>query len=328
MGQGSEEINPIRRRLVFGGLAAAGAAAIPGGALAKALEGSVGSREEHIRTTVELARKQLKTPELMRALKGQGEAPLARVLNAVGAPIMRKQVEGTAFDVAELHRRYPVQLAGSPNGRRLVAAYDGAGLEAYRSSPRANCFYFGDADHVMANAHTILGSKELRQGRSVDAGLLRVPRHFRASSEEQIIRDDGTVTNADIQASLVAVVGIDPGDRTSDKEGHKTFLGVAFRLEPGFIQAIRRTGQPWADHLSHSFAIVLPPGENDDSAEGMSGSQVSVYKDGEWKFCGEYWGSKSTGIQNQGRTMTLGYLHGIDDLRAERERPDFLRANF
>ncbi|OGG79593.1 hypothetical protein A3A39_02070 [Candidatus Kaiserbacteria bacterium RIFCSPLOWO2_01_FULL_54_13] len=338
MKEGGPEIN--RRTFFLGGAAVAGVSSLlavspelrklfeaVSSAEKLRAEERIRVNEEYVKTAVTLARERLKTPDLRRALRGQGENPLGRILQVVGTPI--EHVEGTSFDVAELHRRYPVQIAGPSNNFVFASAYDKFNRGgSYHTVGHSNGFYWGDAKHIMANAHTLLGIKEPPPGRSVDMGLLRLPPRLHARSEEQIIRDDGTLTNADIHGALVAVVGIDPGEPTSDKVGHKTFLGTAFRIEPGLVRVGEGVTQTWFDHFRNSFAVVLPPDEDDRSAWGMSGAVVFAHKD-KWEFGGAYWSSWPTRFRRGGgrKIMTLGFFHGIDDLRAELRRPDLLRVD-
>ena len=285
-------------------------------------------REDYITKLTHFAREELQSPLLQRALRGEGENPVSRVLRVVGIPILPEHVERTKFDVSELHRRYPVQITGSVARKNfsLTSAYDKSGKGPYMREQNANCFYWEDDTHVMTSGHVIKGDNKLREERSVDMGLIQVPQKFRASSKEQIIHRDPSVTNADIHGSLVAVVGIGVNGGSGEKS-HKTYLGTAFRLEAGFVKANRRsTDKTWADHFTNSFAVVLPPGEDQYTQRRMSGSAVFVYKDGAWKFCGKYWSAQPTMVSRDGKTMVFGCFHGVDDLDAELKRPDLLRA--
>lgn len=283
-------------------------------------------RARLIAAEVEKVRKRLRSPLVKEALQGKGPDPVARVVDAIEIPVVDYKlrgvsIEGTSYDLRELHRRFPVQVKVGRPAEQIIPSYtNNSGKSAYIKGGYGNGFYWDNRNTLMTTRHVVNGGQDIEANTSIDVDLVTLPANLAAVSDEQVLRDDGTLTNGDIHGALVAIVGIDP-DRSSDERGHKTFLGVAARATEAFYQRLNpELTTDWTTHLTNSFMVLLPPLETAESSRGLSGSHVFVWK-GQWKFAGVFWSAVPVPISGQNRTVTIAQFHGIDDIRkGQKER--------
>ena len=285
---------------------------------------SVSEREKKIGTWVLDAQVRLKRPEVKAALDGKGKFPLSTVTSAIEMPIVDGKIrgvsiEGTKYDLSRLHQRFPVQVGNDRGSTTIIPAYKNVvGKAAYLTDNYGNGFYWKNRNTILTARHITMrreiGKSELEKGKSVDVDVIRVPDHLAATSDEQVVHPAEGLTNADIHGALVAVVGIDP-DNTSDARGHKTILGIAARNTLGFQYAYnRKQGEVWLDHLVNSYTVIFPPGDNQQTSKGLSGANVFVLKNAKWEFAGVFFAAADAELGDQGRTVTFGQFHGVDDV--------------
>jgi hypothetical protein len=145
-----------------------------------------------------------------------------------------------------------------------------------------------------------------------DISVASVAPHFAARSPEQVIRDDPSVSDADIHGSLVCIVGRDP-DPWGDMDGAKVYPGVAVKMTPQFIRGAlaeipqtNRRGmssheyehfiQKIQDRMDNSYLMMLPPGEargypradSELPCQGMSAAPVFGFIRGKYRFVGMF----------------------------------------
>lgn len=260
----------------------------------------------------------LRDPEVLEALEGRGEDPLSVILGAIEIPILPDDLKYTKYDVSELLRRYPVQIEMSGN----------------KGTYRGNGIFWQDPGIQLTAGHVISGDQSIdtRYPEDVDVGAYRVDANFEARPE-QVVKDDPSITNASIHGRFVAIVGFDP-DTTSDEHGYKTYPGIAVKVTPGLAHALHGHAPSLMQKFQNSFLLILPPGEAKSPSErsgntiwqsasakkqvraqGMSGSPMFVYLNGQYSFGGIFWAVRSAKDRVRKRSLDIGYVHGIDDIR-------------
>ena len=282
-------------------------------------------KQETLDNVIVAVQRNLRNPAVLEALEGRGKDFLSVILGAVEIPILPEHLEGTSYDVSELLRRYPIQVEVS---RGTTTSF-------------GNGIFWQDPNTQLTAEHVISGnlSSDTELPAGVDVSTYRVD-PFLSASSEQIVKDDPNLTNDDIHGQLVSIVGFDP-DTTSDKNGYKTYPGIAIKITPGLARfLVEHSGplvkkRPLMEKYQNSFMLVLPPGEAKQNvsvvstgwgkstailepirrAAGMSGSPMFVHLKGRYVFGGIFWSTFSFGNFSSYRNMDIGFVHGIDDVR-------------
>ncbi len=329
----------INRRNFLGGLGSLASAAFVGSKLRSekvstdiprtvSNEGAKGNfldsnldKQQRLENSIAAIQQNLRHPDVLEALEGRGKDPLSVILGAIEIPILPEHIEGTKYGVDEIRQRYSVQveILNSNGERRSIG----------------NGVFFRDSKIQLTAAHVVDGSTSTidPHPNGVDAALPKITDARLTASPEQIVYDDPNTTNADIHGQFVVVVGFDP-DSTSDESGYKTYPGVAVKVTPGLAHHLYGNWPHLVEKVQNSFMLVLPPGEakspahssEDDASQptggkkyarvaGMSGSGMFVHHEGRYVFGGTFWSALSMKDVVRKRSVDIGFIHGIDDIR-------------
>ena len=352
----------FRRSLIFGTpLLAFGAAARAQGvfteAPAQSADRPVAAMQETFRhvkeyfvsQTIEATKVALAQESATEALRWEGEFPQSALFRAIDIPILPDHLEGTKYDYADLRRRYPVQFGlgthrheGSP---RLIAAIDKDQdpifkREGYLSENYGNCFYWNTPDTIVTTEHLAERFPESRhfvRKDGWDVSVANVAARFASHSPEQVIHDDASVSDAEINGSLVCIVGRDP-DASGDMEGAKIYPGIAVKMTPAFIRGVlaeipaaNRRGMSAHDYdiyirrmrerMTNSYMVMLPLGEARANSEGelpcqgMSASPVFGFIRGEYRPVGVFFSAMCLEDALQKRDVDVGFFHPVSAIR-------------
>ena len=256
-------VDNVRRNLILGVPAVAiGAQAVAHRAFAQQNASRVNGvtpheafrdvKERFVNEAIGITREALDQASVLDALEWQGEFPQSALFRALELPILPAHLDDTTYDYSDLRRRYPVQLGvtsvAADSHRhvvspRVIPAIDkdrdaSFRRDGYLSDGYGNCFYWNSPDTIVTTEHLAERFPEswhsLRRD-GFDISVASVAPHFAARSPQQVIRDDPSVSDADIHGSLVCIVGRDP-DPWSDMDGAKVYPGVAVKMTPQFIR--------------------------------------------------------------------------------------------
>ncbi|RJQ35502.1 hypothetical protein C4556_00165 [Candidatus Parcubacteria bacterium] len=321
-----EEPSLTRRSLLFGVGAFAAVRVLPQDLiddLAGSFEKESSEKQKALDAAIAAIQKRLREPEVLEALEGKGKHPIMTVLRAIEAPLLQEHLEDTSYDTTELHKKY-VHSMRFPYGR-------------------GNGTYWRDGRTVLTAAHATYGTERgviTYPVKNIDIDMVDVSGTAETSDSAGIVEDDISMTNNDIHAQFVAVVGVDVDDTASTAahdRGHKTYPGVAIKISPGLARRLTNNAEE-VIQMENSFMLILPPGESeadlndlgklalkpeDESplhAKGMSGSTVYAYLNGKYVPAGVFWGAGPMPDQEFQRTLSVGYFHGIDEVRRVEER--------
>ena len=276
-------------------------------------------KQKALDNAIAAVQRNLRNPLVLEALEGRGKDPLSLILGAVEIPILPEYLEGTSYDVSELLQRYPAQVETSHGQRTSIG----------------NGIFWQDPGIQLTAGHVVSGdlSPDAESPAGVDVSTYRVD-PFLSASSEQVVKNDPNLTNADIHGQLVSIVGFDP-DTTSDKNGYKTYPGIAIKVTHGLARFLAGYPRPLMEKYQNSFMLILPPGEAKQNvsvvstgrgkstatlepvrrAAGMSGSPMFVHLKNGYVFGGIFWSTVSFGNSSSYRNMDIGFVHGIDDVR-------------
>lgn len=332
VGENGQEVS---RRKFLVGLGALGASiALPKEALTQATLGSskehIAKWEKYIEDWVLFAKQRLAKSDVREAFEARGENAFSRVLQALETPLLAEHANYTKFNTNPIRNTYPVQVgkfSGSYNLRQFdVMSFLRKKWAGYFKSDEhaGNGFFFGDRNTLIVPRHVneIFHSKPFftkDTKHTVDVMSWKVPDSLRAINDGTVLQDPEGLTNKDIHGSLVAVVGIDPGDRNASKLlEHKVYLGIAGKMSADLYRARGDGGsllEVWEKFMDTSFQIILPPGETREDSTGMSGSPVFMWRNEAWTLCGIYYASLETEDSTRKKTVHSGVFHGIDQIR-------------
>ncbi len=325
-----EKIDEGRRWFLRGAIASAAMAvmpALPDTAHAEKLDvqRSIEEREAIIANAIEKTRRAMNTPDVLAARKGEGRDLLMKVFRTLQFPITPEFIKGTKYDMSGVRKRHAVQIAyrWGRNQKLIVELISNkAEFKKETEAGYGNGIFFGTAHSFLTAKHVAEDSQNRPDPRAArDIAILHTGA-LRARPE-QVVKDDPTLTNNDIDGAFVSVEGIDP-DTTGDFEGYKSYPGVALKLSRGFIDKLYYTTPvAYRERLCKSFAIILPPGEGTGATaaqtpgSGMSGSPVWTLRNGERVLAGIMHMTTSERDPATGRTIDIAFFHGIEDVREE-----------
>ncbi|HEY4519756.1 MAG TPA: hypothetical protein VJH33_01830 [Candidatus Paceibacterota bacterium] len=330
----TEHGREISRRKLLIGLGALGASvALPKEALTQATLGSskehIAEWEKYIEDTVAWAQKKIFSDDAREAFSARGEHAFERVLQALEMPLLARHANYTKFNVNPLLNTYPIQVGRSGKGyglrqfdtRRFLSKQWEGYFEPQQHA--GNGFYFGDRNTLIVPWHvneSLMGRPSFTEGvqHTIDIMKWNVPDAMRALRDSSVLQDPVGLTNSDIHGSLVAVVGVDPGDKNTDRLGRKAYLGVAGKMSTDLYMAgfgNTKNAEVWAKFMEHAFQIILPPGETFKATRGMSGSPTFVWKNEQWALCGIYFAGTEYEDSVRKKTVYSGFFQGIDQIR-------------
>jgi hypothetical protein len=357
----------VRRNLVLGIPAAAAGVSLfgretlagttPSPDFAQPAEMFRRAKEDFIDQAIEISRAALAQDGVREALAWQGECPQSALFRAIELPILPAHLDETKYDVTDLRRRYPVQMglpasALAVNHRhaassRLIASLDKDRdalfrNEGYLGGNYGNCFYWNAPDLIVTTEHLAElfpeSAKRLRKD-GLDISVAIVGEHLASQSLEQIIYDDPSVSDADINGSLVCIVGRDP-DVFSDMDGAKVYPGIAVKLTPEFVQGalseISQTNHHGMNahdferyiarvrnRMDNAFMMMLPPGEarayphteSELPCQGMSASPVFGFIRGAYRPVGIFFSAMCLEDAERRRSVDVAFFHPISAIR-------------
>jgi hypothetical protein len=282
-------------------------------------------REVLLDEAITSVRRAMNAPDVLEAFAGQGVGVVTRVLRPLQTHIDASYVKETKYDASEERKRYCVQVAfqrGLDGKKAITFRSSAAGSQPLAKAGYGNGFFWGRADRLVTAQHVLDEALSRPAVESLlDVAVVNVPPHLIADSA-QIIRDDTSLTNAEIHGAFVSVEGIDP-DATSI-DGCKSYPGVAMRLRRRFVERAFSTLKPFErERLSSSFVFALPPGEavgaTDESkpAAGMSGSPVFLYRNGSRVLAGILHSVLHARDPPTGDMTDIGFFHGVEEIRQQ-----------
>jgi hypothetical protein len=313
------------------------------------------AKEDFIDEAVEISRSALAQDSVREALAWQGECPQSALFRAIELPILAAHLDETKYSVTDLRRRYPVQMglpAPTPGAvhrhtSRLIAAIDkdrDAQFrdDGYLGANYGNCFYWNAPDLVVTTEHLAElfpdSAKRLRKD-GLDISVAIVDEHLASQAPEQIIYDDPSVSDADIQGSLVCIVGRDP-DVFSDMDGAKVYPGIPVKMTPEFVRGAlseisqtNRHGMNVHDferyitrvrnRMDNAYMMMLPPGEaraypdteSELPCQGMSASPVFGFIRGAYRPVGIFFSAMCLEDVERRRSVDVAFFHPISAIR-------------
>jgi hypothetical protein len=315
------------------------------------------AKEDFIDQAIEISRAALAQESAQEALAWQGECPQSALFRAIELPLLAAHLDETRYSVADLRRRYPVQmglpaaLTGAnhrhPASSRLIASIDKDRdatfrKDGYLGGNYGNCFYWNAPDLIVTTEHLAEvfpdSAKRLRKD-GLDISVAIVGDHFASQSPEQIIYDDPSVSDADIQGSLVCIVGRDP-DAFSDMDGAKIYPGIAVKMTPEFVHGalseiaagdrhgmnahdFERYIQRVRSRMDNSYMMMLPPGEaraypdseSELPCQGMSASPVFGFIRGAYRLVGIFFSAMCLEDAERRRSVDVAFFHPISAIR-------------
>ncbi len=291
---------------------------------ARNLEGVEGKKqlEAVLDAAIEVMQRAAHSPEIVRALNGEGDRLISTVLSAMQSPIDRSLIAGTKYDASIERRRYSVQIVGRVTNGELKVSF--RSLQRYSANLESAGYcngFFLTPDLFVTTQHFFDENLNVAPTSFRDIRVISVPENMRARPE-QIIRDDTSLSNAEIHGAFVSIEGIHRGDDTNDEESYPS---VAFRVGRKFAERVF-AGCPRyeIERNARSFMMVLPPGESVEIGNtkkartaGMSGAPVWMYRNGDRVLAGIFRSCKAIKDPRTGRTIDVAFFHGIEDVREE-----------
>ena len=313
------------------------------------------AKEDFIDEAIAISRAALAQDSVREAMAWEGECPQSALFRAIELPILAAHLDETKYNVTDLRRRYPVQMglpAPTPGAvhrhtSRLIAAIDKDRdaqfrTDGYLGANYGNCFYWNAPDLIVTTEHLAElfpeSAKSLRKD-GLDISAAIVSEHLASQSPEQIIYDDPSVSDADIQGSLVCIVGRDP-DPFSDMDGAKVYPGIAVKMTPEFVRGALLEISPASRHgmnahdferyiarvrsrMSNAYMLMLPPGEaraypNSDTelpCQGMSASPVFGFIRGAYRPVGIFFSAMCLEDAERRRSVDVAFFHPISAIR-------------
>jgi hypothetical protein len=329
---------------------------VPGAApLAEPSELFRRAKEDFIDEAIEISRAALAQDSVREAMAWEGECPQSALFRAIELPILAAHLDETKYNVTELRRRYPVQMglpAPTPGAvhrhtSRLIASLDKDRDAQFRSdgflgANYGNCFYWNAPDLIVTTEHLAElfpdSAKSLRKD-GLDISVAIVGEHLASQAPEQIIYDDPSVSDADIQGNLVCIVGRDP-DVFSDMDGAKVYPGIAVKMTPEFVHGAlsevsqsNRRGMSAHDferyiarvgnRMDNAYMMMLPPGEaraypdteSELPCQGMSASPVFGFIRGAYRPVGIFFSAMCLEDVERRRSVDVAFFHPISAIR-------------
>ena len=313
------------------------------------------AKEDFIDEAIEISRAALAQDSVQEALAWQGECPQSALFRAIDLPILAAHLDETKYNVTDLRRRYPVQMglpAPTPGAvhrhtSRLIAAIDKDRdaqfrKDGYLGANYGNCFYWNAPDLIVTTEHLAElfpeSATSLRKD-GLDISVAIVGEHLASQALEQIIYDDPSVSDADIQGSLACIVGRDP-DPFSDMDGAKVYPGIAVKMTPEFVHGAlseisqaSRHGMNARDferyiarvrnRMGNAYMMMLPPGEaraypDSDTelpCQGMSASPVFGFIRGAYRPVGIFFSAMCLEDVERRRSVDVAFFHPISAVR-------------
>ena len=267
--------------------------------------------------------------QLVQDVLQKGGTDAARVVTEIiNQPITADLLEGTSYDVTELHRKYPAMIHIEKDVEpTLYPSHLLPQAQRPNSGGYGNGFYWRDGRTLLTPAHVAevfsdeVNSENIKA--TFDAAYVDVSGRFASTSPEYVVPSTNLIQREDIQGRLVSVVGIDP-DKTSDEQGRKTYTGIGFCLNEKIARVLFPEIFDKSEHESlqksveDACVIILPPGENLEDekgktlAKGMSGSPAFVYIDGHYKVAGMFFAAAVIELDN--KTLYVGLILPIDEI--------------
>jgi hypothetical protein len=313
------------------------------------------AKEDFIDEAIAISRAALAQDSVREAMAWEGECPQSALFRAIELPILAAHLDETKYNVSDLRRRYPVQM-GLPtptpgavhrHTSRLIAAIDKDRdaqfrTDGYLGANYGNCFYWNAPDLIVTTEHLAElfpeSAKSLRKD-GLDISAAIVSEHLASQAPEQIIYDDPSVSDADIEGSLVCIVGRDP-DPFSDMDGAKVYPGIAVKMTPEFVRGALLEVSPASRHgmnahdferyiarvrgrMSNAYMLMLPPGEaraypDSDTelpCQGMSASPVFGFIRGAYRPVGIFFSAMCLEDTERRRSVDVAFFHPISAIR-------------
>ena len=313
--RGREEPEPSRRNFLKGVLAFGATAMVSGKVLATTkliapermpinLE-----RQKRIDDMVAAARSELQSPALQEALQGRGDDPLPKILQVLQKVSISTipHLEETTYDVNGL-RKFPAQVEITSNTGKV-------------STSNSGILDFGDEQFEATAAHPKYGSDFSDYPvPGVDVVMRRLEKRAEGEDSERVIKVNPNLTDADIDARFVAVVG-------EDDSISKVYAGMTIRITSGLADVLAQGDKELAQRLQGSFMVLLPHGEKRSSkgdrtkpslVAEMTGASVFAHDGKAYDYAGNFSRAFSTeGFQ--GEEIGLGFFTGIDGIRRAKE---------
>jgi hypothetical protein len=313
------------------------------------------AKEDFIDEAIAISRAALAQDSVREAMAWEGECPQSALFRAIELPILAAHLDETKYNVTDLRRRYPVQMglpAPTPGAvhrhtSRLIAAIDKDRdaqfrTDGYLGANYGNCFYWNAPDLIVTTEHLAElfpeSAKSLRKD-GLDISAAIVSEHLASQAPEQIIYDDPSVSDADIEGSLVCIVGRDP-DPFSDMDGAKVYPGIAVKMTPEFVRGALLEISPASRHgmnahdferyiarvrsrMSNAYMLMLPPGEaraypDSDTelpCQGMSASPVFGFIRGAYRPVGIFFSAMCLEDAERRRSVDVAFFHPISAIR-------------
>jgi len=313
------------------------------------------AKEGFIDEAIEISRAALAQDSVREAMAWQGESPQSALFRAIELPILAAHLDETKYNVTDLRRRYPVQMglpAPTPGAvhrhtSRLIAAIDKDRdaqfrKDGYLGANYGNCFFWNAPDLIVTTEHLAElfpeSAMSLRKD-GLDISVAIVGEHLASQALEQIVYDDPSVSDADIQGSLVCIVGRDP-DPFSDMDGAKVYPGIAVKMTPKFVHGAlseisqaSRHGMNARDferyiarvrnRMGNAYMMMLPPGEaraypDSDTelpCQGMSASPVFGFIRGAYRPVGIFFSAMCLEDVERRRSVDVAFFHPISAVR-------------
>jgi hypothetical protein len=313
------------------------------------------AKEDFINEAIEISRAALTQDSVREAMAWEGECPQSALFRAIELPILAAHLDETKYNVTDLRRRYPVQMglpAPTPGAvhrhtSRLIASLDKDRdaqfrNDGYLGANYGNCFYWNAPDLIVTTEHLAElfpdSAKSLRKD-GLDISVAIVGEHLASQAPEQIIYDDPSVSDADIQGNLVCIVGRDP-DVFSDMDGAKVYPGIAVKMTPEFVGGAlsevsqgNRRGMSAHDferfiarvrnRMDNAYMMMLPPGEaraypdteSELPCQGMSSSPVFGFIRGAYRPVGIFFSAMCLEDVERRRSVDVAFFHPISAIR-------------
>ena len=313
------------------------------------------AKEDFIDEAITISRAALAQDSVREAMAWEGECPQSALFRAIELPILAAHLDETKYNVNELRRRYPVQMglpAPTPGAvhrhtSRLIASLDKDRDAQFRSdgflgANYGNCFFWNAPDLIVTTEHLAElfpdSAKSLRKD-GLDISVAVVGEHLASQAPEQIIYDDPSVSDADIEGNLVCIVGRDP-DVFSDMDGAKVYPVIAVKMTPEFVRGAlsevsqsNRRGMSAHDferfitrvrnRMDNAYMMMLPPGEaraypdmeSELPCQGMSASPVFGFIRGAYRPVGIFFSAMCLEDVERRRSVDVAFFHPISAIR-------------
>ena len=313
------------------------------------------AKEDFIDEAIAISRAALDQDSVREAMAWEGECPHSALFRAIELPILAAHLDETKYNVTDLRRRYPVQMglpAPTPGAvhrhtSRLIASLDKDRDAQFRNhgflgANYGHCFYWNAPDLIVTTEHLAElfpdSAKSLRKD-GLDISVALVGEHLASQAPEQIIYDDPSVSDADIEGNFVCIVGRDP-DVFSDMDGAKVYPGIAVKMTPEFVRGAlsevsqsNRRGMSAHDferfiarvrnRMDNAYMMMLPPGEaraypdmeSELPCQGMSASPVFSFIRGAYRPVGIFFSAMCLEDVERRRNVDVAFSHPISAIR-------------